>query len=122
MVEAGASVAGIMMGSPSLVAGFCQEREAPFRCLADPDRSAYKAFSLPTAGPAKWMGAGMGIKALKLFRKGIAIGLPSEGQDVRQMPGTFVMARGGRIRLAHYNSDASDNPEIDVILGALGAA
>lgn len=110
------------MGSPHSAGAFCRDRSAPFECYADPDRSAYSAFGLGTAGLRKWaLNARVLRRGLGLTRKGVATGLPHPGQDIRQMPGTFVVSRGGTIRLAHYNSDASDNPPIDVVLGALGA-
>jgi peroxiredoxin len=110
------------MGSPAAAGEFCRERAVPFSCYADPDRSAYRAFALSIAGPARWASPRVLARGARLFRKGIAAGLPHPGQDIRQMPGTFVIARGGTIRLAYYNTDASDNPPVEKILGALGAA
>lgn len=111
----------MFMGSPRQVGAFCAERRVPFDCLADPDRSAYRAFGLASAGPGRWLLNPRVIGgSLRLFRRGIAGGLPHPGQDVRQMPGTFVVAAGGTVRLAHYNTDSSDNAPVEAVLGALG--
>lgn len=110
------------MGSPDSVRQFCEERAVPFECLADPDRSAYRAFALTSGGARKLLNPNTVIKGVKLYAKGMTTGLPHAGQDIRQMPGTFVVSPGGRIRFAHYNSDAADNAPIRNILGALGAS
>ena len=120
--EAGARTVAVFQGPPANVGGFCRDRLVPFDCLADPDRSAYTAFGLATAGVTTWLSPRTVVKGAALFRRGLTTGLPHTGQDVRQMPGTFVIERGGRVRLSHYNRDPSDNPSIDVLLGALGAS
>lgn len=111
----------MFMGPPSRVGDFCAERRLPFDCLADPDRSAYRAFGLISAGPGRWLLNPRVIGGVvRLLRRGIAGGLPHPGQDVRQMPGTFVVGTGGTVRFAHYNADSSDNAPVDAVLGALG--
>lgn len=121
-MEAGAEVAPVLMGTPSSVGDFCRDRGTPFPCYADPDRAAYRAFGLAAGSPRRWLlNPSVVRKGARLLRKGVAVGLPHTGQDVRQMPGTFVVARGGTVRLAHYGEDAADNPDIRTILGAVGA-
>ena len=120
--EAGARTVGVFQGPPVNVGGYCADRAVPFDCLADPDRSAYADFGLEQAGVGTWLSPATVVKGIKLFRKGLTTGLPHSGQDVRQLPGTFVVERGGRVRLAHYNRDPADNPSVQVLLGALGAS
>lgn len=110
------------MGSAASASGFCRDRDVPFSCYADPDRSAYLAFGLTNAPPTRWANPRTIVRGAGLFRRGISSGLPHPGQDIRQMPGTFVVARGGTVRYAHYNADASDNAPIEALLGALGAS
>jgi peroxiredoxin len=38
------------------------------------------------------------------------------------MPGTFVVARDGRLAYAHYNKDQSDNPPMEEVLEAVRSA
>lgn len=121
--DAGARLATVFMGPPPSVGDFCRDRDVPFDCFADPDRSGYRAFGLARGSPRQWLVGGGVIKGTaRLLRKGVAAGLPDTGQDVRQLPGTFVVARGGTVRLAHYNRDSSDDPPVELLLGALGAA
>lgn len=110
------------MGPPAGAGAFCADRGLPFACYADPDRAAYRAFALGPGTVRQWGLNGRVLgRGLRLFRRGVGAGLPHPGQDIRQMPGTFVVGRGGIVRLAHYHADASDNPPIGMILGALGA-
>lgn len=122
ITEAGGEAAAVVMGSPQGAGEFCRARDVPFRCYADPDRTAYRAFGLANAPPTKWLSPKVLARGASLFRKGVSVGLPHPGQDVRQLQGAFVVARGGTVRLAHYAADASDNPSMEVVLGALGAA
>jgi len=118
--EARATVAAVFMGTPRAVDRWCGERDLPFPCYADPDRSAYRSFGLSNGTAWTWIGPRVVGGGVRLFRRGIAAGLPHPGQDVRQLAGTFVIARGGRVRFVHYARDAADVPDIDAILGALG--
>ncbi|HVL81741.1 MAG TPA: peroxiredoxin-like family protein, partial [Actinomycetota bacterium] len=109
-------------GSPGNVGNHCRERSVPFECLSDAGGEGYDAFGLERSGVTTWLSPATVVKGLKLYRRGLTTGLPHTGQDVRQMPGTFVVSKGGRVRLAHYNRDPADNPSLDVLLGALGAS
>ena len=122
VVEAGARVVGVFQGPPDNVGGYCRERDVPFDCLSDTDGVGYRAFGLEQAGVRTWLSPGTVVKGIKLYRHGLTTGLPHPGQDVRQMPGTFVISKGGRVRFAHYNRDPADNPSVEVVLGALGAS
>ncbi len=117
--ESGARVAVIAMGSPSLVGSFCRQHEIPFDCLSDPDRSAYTAFGLKRSGPTKWANPRAVAKGTRLLLKGVVATLPHQGQDVGQMPGSFVIDHGGTVLLAHYSRDSSDNLPVTAMLEAL---
>lgn len=120
LLEARADVALVSMGSPAAVGRWQRERDLPFACFADPERIAYRAFGLAIGGPVAWIGPRVVARGLALHRRGIGAGLPHPGQDVRQLGGSFVVARGGRIRLAHYARDATDTTDVDALLGTLG--
>jgi peroxiredoxin len=122
ITEAGAVTVGVFQGPPANVGEWCRDRDVPFECMSDPGHEAYRAFGLARAGVTTWLSPATVVKGIRLFRHGLTTGLPHAGQDVRQLPGTFVIERGGRIRLAHYNRDPADNASIDLILGSLGAA
>lgn len=118
----GADVVAVVMGSASQAARFAGERELPYRCVADPDRSAFAAFGLTTAGLRSWLAnRNVVVGGLRLFRRGVGAGLPHPGQDIRQMPGTFVVSASGVVRYAHYSADAADIAPVDAVLGVLGA-
>lgn len=121
ITPAAASIVAVVMGSPAGADEFCIQRALPFRCLADPDKSAYRAFAVPEAGPGRWMiDPRMARRFVSAVRRGVGVGLPRAGQDVRQMPATFVISRGGTVRLAHYADHAADYPPMKAVLGALG--
>ena len=122
ILAAGGEVVAVLMGTPQGTVEFCSERAIPYQCLADPSQDAYRAFHIPRAGPSKWL---FGPRALGYYarqlRRGIGGGGAPPGQDIRQMPGTFVIDRSGKIRMAHYSRDVSDVVSVDDVLAALGA-
>ncbi len=89
----------------------------PFPCLADPDKDGYRAFGLKRGsamevmGPATW-GAG-----LRAFRKGHRVESP--GDDVFQMPGTFIIDSASVVRFARYARHSGDHPKAAELLAAL---
>ena len=99
---------------------FCRQREVELECLGDPEREGYHAVGLERGGLKELYSPRVGLRALGAARKGAMGGKP-EG-DTRQMPGTFVVDRGGRVVYAHYNSDQSDNPPIEEVLEAVRSA
>lgn len=101
-------------------AHFCRRRGAPFDCLGDPEREAYRAVGLERGGPLEFLGPQAAIGALKAAAHGNFLGVPQG--DVTQRPGTFVVAPDGSLTLAHYNRNAADNPSNDELLGAVRAA
>jgi len=114
----------ISHASPEAAKNFCKLRAPDATCLADPDRTAYHAYGLyqgttwqTILSPRIW------ISNRRLARqKGFKPELPPEGQDAKQMSGTFIIGTDGRIRLPYYYDDISDHPPVDLILhGVLGA-
>jgi peroxiredoxin len=99
---------------------FCRQREVEVECLGDPDRAGYDAVGLERGGAKELFNPKVGIRAIAAARKGATAGKP-EG-DTRLMPGTFVVARDGRLVYAHYNRDQSDNPPMEEVLEAVRSA
>jgi peroxiredoxin len=102
---------------------FCEQRAPSAMCLADPDRSAYRAYGLfrgslwqTLVSPRIWQ------SNRRLARqKGFKPEVPHAGQDAYQMSGTFVIGTDGKIRLPYYYEDIADHPPIDLLLhGIMG--
>jgi peroxiredoxin len=99
---------------------FCRQREVKLQCLGDPDREGYHAVGLERGGLKELYTPKVGLRAIAAAGKGAVAGKP-EG-DTRQMPGTFVVGRDGRLVYAHYNEDQSDNPPTNEVLEAVRSA
>jgi peroxiredoxin len=107
------------MGTPAYAVAFRACYRLPFRCLADTERAAYRAYGLPrgglgaVAGPAIWAA---GWKALLRHGVGRVVG------DPYQLPGSFVIDTAGFIRHAHRATSSADwasNDELIVVLTTL---
>lgn len=111
-----AVVAAVTQGTPEQTADLCARHRVRFRCLADPQRAAYRAFHLRRGGVTEVMGPAVLFKAALSAMRG---NLGPPGGDVFQMPGTFVVGTDGTIKLAYVSRDASDIPPARTLLAAL---
>ena len=118
--RAGAGIVLIGLGSTEQAAAFCSRRGVPYDCVVSPDRSAHRSFGLrrgnldQLAGPRvwlPWLRNQLGEKHQGRFGQG----------DVAQLPGTFVVDRGGIIRYAHRGRRSNDNPSNDEVLSVLAS-
>jgi peroxiredoxin len=114
--EAGGDVALIVPASPTQAADFRARLGLPFRCLADADGQAHRAYGLArgslaaVAGPAIWRRA---WRALWRYGGGRVTG------DPYRLPGAFVIDTAGIVRLAHRSTTSADWPAVDELTAAL---
>ncbi len=118
--EAGGEVVCVFQYRAQPTRNFCRQRGVELECLGDPGRALYEAVGLERGGLRELYTPKVGIRAIAAARKGARVGKP-EG-DVRQMPGTFVVGRDGRLVFAHYNPDQSENAKIEDVLEAVRSA
>ena len=123
LAESGLQLVIVSHASPESAKAFCDQRAPGALCLADPDRTAYRAYGLfrgsfwqTLLSPRIWS------SNRRLARdKGFKPELPHPGQDAYQMSGTFVIGTDGRIRLPYYYEDIADHPPVDLLLhGIMG--
>lgn len=123
LTERGLRLAIISHASAESAKRFCDQHAPSVICLADPDRSAYRAYGLSRGSlwqtllsPRIW------FSNRRLAReKGYKPEIPPAGQDAFQMSGTFIIGMDGRIRLPYYYEDIVDHPPVDLLLhGIMG--
>jgi peroxiredoxin len=113
--EAGADVVAVFQYRAAPTHNFCRKRDVPFDCLGDPERKLYHAVGLERGSPREYIGPQLAKGFVRAGRKGIFGGNP-EGGDVRQRPGTFVVASDGTVAFAHHNKDSADHPDTAELL------
>jgi peroxiredoxin len=118
--EAGGDVVAVFQYRAEPTRHFCRKRGVPFDCFGDPERRGYHAVGLERGGVGQYLGPQLAKGFLRAAAKGAVPGVPKG--DVAQSPGTFVVDAGGRVAMAHYNRDSSDNPSNDEVLEAVRAA
>ena len=126
IADAGAATVAVAQGESERTAEVAARRGYPFPILCDPDRLAYEAFGLLEGTPAQvlhdvlWRpGDNESADELLGPRKGTERAVVD---DPWQLPGEFVIARGGRIALAHRYQYCEDFPPQTVLRGAIAAA
>jgi peroxiredoxin len=117
---AGGEVVCVFQYRAAPTRNFCRQRGVDLDCLGDPERQAYGAVGLERGSARDLYSPRLSIALVRAARKGAFSGKP-EG-DARQMPGTFVVGRDGRLALAHYNRDQGQNPKTEDILEAVRSA
>jgi peroxiredoxin len=117
----GIGLAIVTHAAPEAAKAFCEERAPTVRCLADPDRSAYRAYGLGRASIWQtFLSLNVWRSNNRLKReKGWDTDLPPAGQDAMQMGGTFIIGVDGRIRLPYYYQDIADHPPVELLLGGV---
>lgn len=108
------------LGTPERARWFCDDKRLPFVCVADPDVSAHRAYGLKRGSLRQVLGPQVYLRWTKARILG-DMPLPTArlGEDVMQMPGTFVIDVDGVVRYAHRNRDVTDNPPNEAILAVL---
>ena len=109
-------VAAVAPGPPLRTRELCDSHRIPFRCLADPNHEAYRAFGLERGSMTQLMRPDVVLKTLGSMFRG-NFGPP--GGDVFQLGGSFVIGKDGAIKLAHAARDPSDLLSIESILPVL---
>jgi len=119
--EAGGALAVVGVGWPAQAADFLKRFPLSFPLLADPDQEARGAYGVRSGklgdlmGPATWTAYARAIP-----RHGVAPA--ADRKEAALLPGTFVIDRSGRIRLAHYARSVIDWLPMERLLGALSDA
>jgi len=119
----GLGLAFVTQGTPETAKAFCAERAPGQVCLADPDRTAYRAYGLERASIWQTFLSWRVWQSNKRLKKehGWNTDLPPAGQDAMQLAGTFVISTDGRIRLPYYYDNIADHPPVDLLLnGVMG--
>lgn len=118
--KAGLNIAVVTQGTPETTAAFVQEYAPGLYALADPERKAYEAYGLEHGNlfqiflnPRIWSAVSQARK------KGFHLEPPPEGQDARQMSGTFIISPEGLIELPYYYDHIADHPPLDLLLSGV---
>jgi peroxiredoxin len=118
--KSGLEIAIIMQGTPEATAEFSRQFAPGLRCLADPERRAYRAYGLARGNLFQtflnlkvWSAIG------KSRKKGYQVEPPPAGQDSMQMSGLFIISRAGRIELPYYFDHIADHPPLELLLGGV---
>ena len=117
LAERGYSVVAVGQGSGSRSAEFRWDHDLPFVVLGDPERAGYAAFGLDRGSPLDMLRPSLVVAGVKATLGGARQGR-TEG-DALQMPGTFVIDRGGIVRYAHPGAHAGDIPSAALLLLAI---
>jgi peroxiredoxin len=115
--KAGLHLVAVTQGDSLETAAFAEEFAPGIPCYADPQREAYRAYGLELGNPVQLVLSPQVLAGTARAKKhGFNPELPPEGQDVRQMSGTFIIGTDGRIRLPYYYDTIADHPPVDLLL------
>jgi peroxiredoxin len=111
----GVAVIVVSFAQPDQLLRYQDDHQWPFVILADPDRAAYKAFSLPRLS---WWRV-FSPRTLALYARLIREGKRRRDygkEDIQQAGGDFLVDREGKILFAHRSRDPSDRPSPEKLL------
>ena len=107
----------VTQGDAEQAQALCERFQAPFPCLADPQRAGYRAFGLKRGSLWEVVGPAAVVRGLRAARKGHHI--EKVVGDAFQMPGTFIIDGAGTVRYAHYARHSGDHPAAAELIAAL---
>lgn len=113
------NIAFVTMGTLEQTQSFRERSKSPHPMIADPGRALYQAFGLGR-------GEGKQVFNIRTFARGFGATLRGHwvGKPVGdpwQMPGVFLIGRGGEIEWEYRSVDAADNVTAEQIEKAVGA-
>jgi len=105
------------MGKPAEAEKFRQEFDVVFPLICDPEKHLYGTYGLKNASFGQIASPGLLLKGLQAVSQGHFLGR-TQG-DPMQMPGTFIIDKGGHFLLQHFARDAADHLAVAAIIGAV---
>ncbi len=105
-LEQGYDVVAIGHGTPLRAAKYREELKLPFPILADREQQAYAAYGLGLASISSLVNPKLYLGGARALLAGSRLSKTSG--DPRQLPGTFIIDRGGIVRFAKAAAIASD--------------
>jgi hypothetical protein len=117
----GVSILIVSFAEPAKLLPYQLRHQWPFTILADPQRTAYRAFSLKQLSFWQVFSSSTLVRYLQLFREGRR--LPRyEKADIYQSGGDFILDREGNIVFAHRGRNPADRPSAPELLNAIDQA
>ena len=113
----GSEVVAITFVATERLRGYLESSRWPFRVLADPELTAYRAFGLERAAWSQLFRPRVIARYLQLMIRGRVPHIARE--DVRQLGGDFVLDREGRVVYAFRSEDPADRPDVDTLIEAV---
>ena len=117
-----AEVLVISSTQPPMAAVFLKDYPLPFPLVSDPSRAAYQAFGLGRTSWRSMLRLGSVGRYLKLMLRGWRPRMPSEGEDVLQLGGDFVIDGTGCLVYVYRSVEPTDRPSVDNLVQAIRSA
>jgi hypothetical protein len=117
-----AQVVAVSFTPPGRVAAFLTANPLPFPAFSDPERKAYRTFSLGRTSWATMLHPRVLWGYLKLIWRGTRPEKPEAGEDLFQLGGDFVLDEAGRLVFAYPSKTSTDRPPVAMLLDAVRKA
>jgi len=112
--EIGFQVVLVGLGTTDRAEAFKKQFSLSFPIICDPEKKLYQTYGLGRSSITSMVSPAFLLKGLKTLSRGHTPGVPRD--DIKQLPGVFLIDTSGNIRYAHYSKDPSDNPSIETLL------
>lgn len=117
--RAGLRVVIVAPASVEDTAFFAASLDLPFPVYADPEQAAFRAYGLERGTIGQMINPRIVVRGVQATMRGNFLA-PPKGGDPRQLPGTVIIDREGRLLRHHIARDASDHLSLDELLGIAG--
>ena len=119
--QRGVSIVVVSFANPATLLSYQRQQQWPFIILADPQRTAYRAFSLKPLSLWRVFSLSTLVGYLRLPREGRRPRLYGK-TDIYQSGGDFILDRAGNVLFAHRSRTPADRPKTTQLLNAVDRA
>jgi hypothetical protein len=119
---AGCSVLVVAQAKPEVLSLFLSRQHPHVPIVSDPERVAYRAFSLERTGWLTFFRPGVLWQYFRGILRGHGVKKPYPGEDVLQLGGDFVLNKSRGVVFAYPSSNPADRPSVARLLTAIRVA
>src|SRR5262249_19260368 len=113
---AGAKMLVITMSQPEPLTAYLNMRPWPFPVVGDPERIAYREFGLERTRWSTVFRPDVLARYTGWMLRGWIPRQPSQGEDVLQLGGDFVLDEQQRVVYAYRSKEPTDRPKVQELL------
>ena len=115
--ERSASLLVVLQSTPENITSMISQEDMPFEIVCDPQERLFTLYGVKPGSTFDYITPTTIVRAATAVAKGFRHGT-YEGNE-KQLPATFIIDKGGKVRYAHYGRNVADVPKTGRLLAEI---